>query len=259
MKKAPPAIHTGVLCLAAGLFLALVSSPYAWLPPALFVLLCLAAPFLPAMGFFHPVLSHGDRRGNRVALTFDDGPDPATTRRLLELLDETNTPACFFVTGRAAAAYPDLVQTIVAAGHEVGNHSQNHDPLLMLRSTSRLAREVDEANDILKTQGIRTHFFRPPVGITNPRLGPILAARGLLCVNFSRRGGDMGNRRIRDLARRVLAGVRSGDVILMHDRSPAAPFSTDDWLVEVRRLLDGLKDRGLRPAKLSELLEIGPK
>jgi len=78
-------------------------------------------------------------------------------------------------------------------------------------------------------------------------------------VNFSRRGGDLGNRRIRGLARRILGGVRAGDVILLHDRSPTAPFGVDDWISELRAILEGLKERGLRPAALSELLETRPE
>jgi peptidoglycan-N-acetylglucosamine deacetylase len=251
-----PAGLTGAISLAVGAILWVFAPAWAWVPLTFFVVLCLIAPFSPRSGFFLRVLSRGPRDGDRITLTFDDGPDPATTPLLLDLLDEAGARACFFVTGRAAERHPDLLRAIQERGHELGNHSHTHDTLLMLRGTVRLAREVDDAQEVLALHGIRSRIFRPPVGITNPRLRPVLAARDLTCVTFSLRAGDAGNRRIRDLARRLLRRVRPGDVILLHDRAPAPPYSVEEWLAEVRALLEGLKERSLEPVPLSILLNI---
>lgn len=251
-----PACLTGIISLSAGAVLWFLSPVWAWVPPAFFVFLCLVAPFYPSSGFFLRVLSRGPREGNRVSLTFDDGPDPATTPRLLDLLDETGARACFFVTGQAAGCHPSLLQAIKERGHELGNHSHTHDTLLMLRSTARVAREVDAAQEVLEAHRVRTRIFRPPAGITNPRLRSVLAERDLICVTFSLRAGDAGNRRIRNLAQKILRGARPGDVILLHDRKPAPPHSVEEWLAEVRVLLEGLRARGLEPVPLSILLDI---
>jgi hypothetical protein len=191
-----------------------------------------------------------------VAITFDDGPDPRTLRPLLDLLAREKATATFFLVGRSAAAHPTLVREIVAAGHEVGNHSQTHDPFLMLRSCRRLAAEIEECQDVLARLGVIPLVFRPPVGITNPRLLGALRSQGLACVAFSCRPLDFGNRRLKGLKDRVLRRVRGGDIVLLHDRLPGdVPVAR--WLEEIAGILAGLREMGLRVAPLSELVGFG--
>ncbi len=259
MKNTPspwsPAHRTGAasLLLAAGA--GAVEPWWAIVPLALFLLLCGVLPFFPRSSFFLPVISSGDPGKNAVSLTFDDGPDPLVTPRLLEILAAAGVPAAFFVTGERAARHPELIRAILAAGHEVGNHSWHHDPLLMLRPVSLLRREVEETQRILAEAGIRPRAFRPPVGITNPRLPAVLRGSGMICVTFSRRGADWGNRRVPGLARRLLRCVRPGDILLLHDISPPGPGGSDRWLAEVAELLQGLRERSLGIALLSDLIE----
>jgi peptidoglycan/xylan/chitin deacetylase (PgdA/CDA1 family) len=225
-------------------------------PLAWFVLACLAAPFFPGWAFFVPTTNHGPRSGQAVAITFDDGPDPRTLHPLLDLLAREKVPATFFLVGRSAAAHPGLVREIVAAGHEVGNHSQTHDPFLMLRSCSRLEAEIAGCQGVLARLGVTPLVFRPPVGITNPRLLGALRSQGLTCVAFSCRPLDFGNRRLAGLKGRVLRRVRGGDIVLLHDRLPLdAPVAS--WLEEVAGILAGLRQMGLRVAPLSELVGFG--
>jgi len=228
----------------------------AWtvLPLSLFVLLCGVLPFFPRSSFFLPVVSRGDPGRPAVALTFDDGPDPLVTPLLLEILAAAGVPAAFFVTGERAARHPERIRAILAEGHEVGNHSWHHDPLLMLRPMSVLRREVVQAQRILMEAGIVPRVFRPPVGITNARLPAVLREAGLTCVTFSRRGFDRGNRRVAGLAKRLLHGVRPGDILLLHDVSPSGAGGIDCWLAEVRALLAGLRERSLEVVLLSDLI-----
>ena len=253
--KTAPVNWVALASIGSASVLAVIATPWFWVPLAAFVLTCLFAPFFPGWGFFMQSVSRGPGTRPEVTLTFDDGPDPATTPALLELLARTGTKACFFVTGMAALAHPDLIQAIAGAGHEIGNHSWSHDPFLMLRGMRQLAWEVDRGQEILAEQGIQTAWFRPPVGITNPRLARVLAQRNLTCVNFSCRGNDAGNRRITGLADRILAKVRPGDIILLHDRMPASPHTVEAWLDEVQKVLAGLDQRNLKPVLLSKLLE----
>ena len=144
-------------------------------PLGAFVLLCLAAPFFPQWGFFLPVISRGRGDVKAVALTFDDGPDPDVIFLLLDLLERYEISATFFVIGKKAEENPALVREILLRGHAVGNHSYHHDPLLMLRSSARLAEEIARTQLLLAHFGIRPLVFRPPVGITNPRLPNVLS------------------------------------------------------------------------------------
>jgi uncharacterized membrane protein/peptidoglycan/xylan/chitin deacetylase (PgdA/CDA1 family) len=245
---------------AAGLVALLVAAavvPWraelAAIPLALFLAVVAAAPYFPAWSFFLPILAHGPRRGREVALTFDDGPDPRTLPPLLALLAERDIRAAFFVIGRRAAAHPDAIRAILEAGHELGNHSDTHDVFLAARSPARIRREIIGCEEALARHGVRPLAYRPPVGITSPPLRPVLRDLGLRCVLFSCRPMDFGSRRIEDLAGRVLGRVRAGDVVLLHDRLPDGK-PVEPWLAEVRKILTGLQEKGLRPVALSELL-----
>ncbi len=195
-----PVHWAGFAALAVSGGLLFILPEIAAVPLGLFLLFCLVAPFLPEAGFFLPVISKGVGREREVALTFDDGPDPAVTPILLDLLERHRLPAAFFVAGMNAERYPELIRQILQQGHVVGNHSYHHDPLLMLRSRARLVDEVVRAQSVLARFGIRPLAFRPPVGITNPRLPGVLRELGMECITFSCRAGDFGNRRIRGLA-----------------------------------------------------------
>jgi len=252
--RPPPALLAGLLALVLTAVLFFLYRDLFLVPALAYVALCLAAPFLPRLQFFGPVIRRGLPNGNEVALTFDDGPYPESTKPLLALLATHEVPATFFVVGRQVEQHPDLAARIVAAGHEVGTHTYSHDVGLALRTMGRVDGEIDRGLKVLSSLGIRTRAFRPPVGISNPRVARALARRGLDCVGFSVRGGDAGNRRLRGLAARVLTRVSPGDIVLLHDRPPPGGGpGVADWLEEVEKVLSGLKTQGLRPVLLSSL------
>jgi peptidoglycan/xylan/chitin deacetylase (PgdA/CDA1 family) len=159
------------------------------------------------------------------------------------------------VSGANAARFPHLVGEMVRRGHSIGNHSMNHDPFLMLKSSRVLRREIVEAGNVLRKMGIEALAFRPPVGIVNPKLFPILKERGLFCVTFNCRARDAGNLRIRNLSDRILQKVKSDDIVLLHDRPPRSP---EDHVVlwdEMEKTLAGIRARGLRIVPLSDLVD----
>lgn len=225
----------------------------AMLPLLFFVLLCCITPLFPRLSFFLPIISRGPRGAKGVALTFDDGPDPMVTPRLLELLAQHGVKATFFVTGMRAERYPEIMKAILASGHAVGNHSYSHSPFLMLKGRRILQREIASAQKILLQFGIVPLAFRPPVGITNPNLWRALLENSMFCVNFSRRGADFGNRRVVNLARRLLTKVVPGDIILLHDVAPRQGGVTN-LLQEFSMLIEGLKGRGLEILPLARLI-----
>lgn len=248
-----PAHLAGIGAILLAVLLAFIDLRAALVPVTTFVLACLAAPFFPRWNFFLPAVTRGCRGGRAVSLTFDDGPHPQTTPRLLELLEGRSVPAAFFVTGENAARHPELIREILARGHEIGNHSQTHDALLMLRSGARLRREIARCQETLAGLGVRPAAFRPPVGIVSPRLRRPLIEMGMYCVAFSVRGRDRGNRRVAVLAARILKKATGGDILLLHDVPPRGA-SVEDWLREVELVIAGLKERGLSPVPLSELI-----
>lgn len=242
--KPSPAEISGVAALLLALLLSLFSPTLAMLPLALFLLSCLAAPFLAGYGFFLPVISRGSPEGKQVALTFDDGPWPASTPILLDLLARHNLQATFFVVGRQAEKHPELIAAILAQGHTIGNHSLRHDSLLMLRRPKTLQEDIHATQEILQKSGITPCVFRPPAGITNPRLKQVLALENLLAVNYSCRAMDGGNRNIDNLAEKILKRRRPGDIIMLHDLPPQGKALTSIWQKELDRLFAALQANG---------------
>ena len=232
---------TGLVALLLALLLGFFATPHtAALPLVLFVVVCLVAPFLPQWSFFLPVICRKKKGTSGIALTFDDGPFPGSTPLLLELLAKYKLPATFFVIGKNAAAHPELIDAILAHGHTIGNHSYRHDNLLSLRSYRTIEQDIQETQDILGRAGICPLVFRPPIGITSPRLQPVLAHLGLQTITFSCRTFDRGNRDVRDLASRVLKQLRHGDILLLHDNPPLNDDAKIDWSNELHRLFASL-------------------
>ena len=159
---------------------------------------------------------------NEIALTIDDGPDPAVTPQVLDILDRHVAQATFFCVGEKAARHPDLCREIARRGHAVENHSQHHRHHFALLGGSGITRELLTAqNTLTAITGQRPLFFRAPAGLRNPLLDPVLARLGLRLASWSARGFDT---RIGDAERvkdRLLRGLRAGAILLLHDGNAA--------------------------------------
>ena len=190
-----------------------------------------------------------------MSLTFDDGPDPFSTEPLLALLDRHGIKATFFVVGKKVVAHPHLIEKILEKGHLLGNHTYHHDNFCMLKSSRYLYGEINAVQELLVPFHVKALAFRPPVGITNPKLQGVLEKLGMVTVNFSCRGLDMGNRRLNGLSRRVLRHLRRGHIIALHDVMPKKDGALQFWLCEIDKILQGIKDRGLEVLPLSDLVE----
>lgn len=247
--------RAGMVAFVTAALLALINPALATVPLTLFILLCAVMPFFSTLGFFLPVISRGPAARKYVALTFDDGPDPVTTPMLLNLLALHRTPATFFITGRKAIQHPELIRAILDHGHTLGNHSYNHDNCIMFKNSALLRQEIVATQQVLQRFGITPRVFRPPVGITNPRLARALKGTQLYVVNFNRRAMDRGNRRIAHLSRRILKHLRPGDIIMLHDTRPKNRRLITHWRAEVDRILGGIEARGLTVIPLAELIQ----
>ncbi len=171
---------------------------------------------------------------NEIALTIDDGPDPVVTPQVLDLLDRYAVLATFFCIGEKAARYPDLCREIVRRGHAVENHSQRHRHHFSLMGRSGIRRELQMAQDTLGSiTGQRPVFFRAPAGLRNPFLDPVLSSLGLQLASWSARGFDT---RVGDAQRvkmKLLHGLRSGAILLLHDGNAARTPDGTPVILEV--------------------------
>ena len=249
-----PAVVTGIIFLAVSTLVFTINPLFAAAIAFFYILLCFSACFFPQTNFLLPVISRGQTGKDLVALTFDDGPAEPTTRQILDLLDKYSVKATFFVSGINALRYPEIIKDIVSRGHSIGNHSLSHNPFLMLTSFNNLYREISALQEILRKMGINTRAFRPPVGIVNPKLSPILDKLGMFCVTFSCRAFDAGNFHVKDLASKILKKVKADDIIMLHDVLPRKKEDRTGLLPEIELLLAGIIVKGLRIVPLSDLI-----
>jgi peptidoglycan/xylan/chitin deacetylase (PgdA/CDA1 family) len=177
-----------------------------------------------------------------VALTFDDGPDPVYTPKLLDLLREKNVKATFFVVGKRADQHPEIVRRAWAEGHLIANHTWSHYSLFCFLMPRRLRAEIELGTEsVRRSCGVRPRLFRSPVGLRHPLLEPYLRDAGLEYVSWTIRTRDTLTANSSVLARRILNQVTSGDIILLHDRLPRG---TDAMLGVLPQVIDELRERG---------------
>jgi peptidoglycan-N-acetylglucosamine deacetylase len=157
-----------------------------------------------------------------ICLTIDDGPDPAVTPQVLDLLDRYAVKATFFCIGEKAVRYPDLCRDIVNRGHAVENHSQRHRHNFSLMSPRGFARELQAAQDTLtRITGQCPRFFRAPAGLRNPFLDPVLTRMGLQLTTWSVRGFDTRIGDAERVKKKLLSGLQAGAILLVHDGNVA--------------------------------------
>lgn len=209
----------------------------------------------------------GSIRGARttdpvVALTFDDGPDPATTPAVLDALAAFEATATFFVLLDRAESHPDLIARMSADGHDVGLHGVDHRRLTHL-SRQELTQHLREGSDRLEAlTGRPTTLFRPPYGSQNLRSYAAARRLGMEVVVWSDDCDDWSPHPEATIAARVIGSASPGSVLLLHDalaEDPDEPTEDPglDRRVIVRSILAGLRSNGLASVSMTELLRRG--
>lgn len=207
----------------------------------------------PPSQIFGPHVTHlSDEEAQRgeVWLTIDDGPDPATTPALLEILDRHQAKAGFFLIGTKAAKHPDLVREIARRGHLIGNHSQTHPAshfwtLRPHRMWVEVAGCQQTLTGILGTPPV---WFRPPVGHHNMFLAAPLRALGLTMAMWSCRGFDGVVKNPEVILRLVALSLKPGAIVLLHDGPPMCKQVLEGTLTLIRqRGLQAALPRPLHP------------
>lgn len=205
----------------------------------------------PRSRLFGPNLARLATSERVVALTFDDGPHPEITPRVLDLLAERGVRATFFVIGRAARRHPEIVRRIVAEGHDVGNHTDEHSYMFWAHLPRRIERDLDGAQRTIETVAdVRCRWFRAPVGLKNWFVHPVLRGQGLELVSWGVRFLDRGQLDRARLAARLRSRLRPGSILLLHDGHDRRPEGRPETLAALPVVLDTLADAGYRCVRL---------
>jgi peptidoglycan-N-acetylglucosamine deacetylase len=210
------------------------------------------ASVAPAAQLFGPTIRRtGDQ--STMAITFDDGPNPAVTPALLDLLDRYQARATFFLIGRNVRLFPDLTREIAARGHTIGNHTETHPSLTFMhprRIADQLAR-CDEA--IASAVGKRPRWMRPPFGFRGPQLNGVVRRESVGVVMWSVLAWDWKPQPAAPVIRR-LRRARGGDIVLLHDGDHRVLEGDRRHAVDaLAHWLPRWRDAGLRFVNLDEV------
>lgn len=198
---------------------------------------------------YHLDALHENRSSEEIALTFDDGPTEYT-EEVLMLLSQYGQKATFFLIGRQVEKYPALARRILEEGHTIGNHTYSHSPRTGFLGTGEMAREIREADRILReVTGRKVKFYRPPYGVTNPSVKKAVQGTGHTVMGWSIRSLDTVIGQENRILNRVLRRLRAGRVILLHDTSSRS-------VQVLRLLLPELERKGFRSVPLDRLFNL---
>ena len=218
---------------------------------ALLVVSGLGASF-PQLRLFGPFICTGTTGRRRVALTFDDGPDARSTPALLDLLREAGVQVAFFCVGARVVANPELAARIVREGHLLENHSYAHSNLTNFFGTARLRRELEQTQEVIReATGVAPKRFRPPMGLSNPRVFAAARSLGLQVIGWSARGLDTITDDPDRVVARIVKGLKPGAILLLHDGNIPA----ERLVLTAKRLLASLREHDYEAVRLDLLLK----
>jgi len=220
------------------------------LPVILFLSLVAMGSFLIQWKFFIESKNNGVREGNRVSLTFDDGPHEVYTNKVLDILDKYNAKATFFCVGKKLQNQPALANEIVNRGHSIGNHSYTHQYKFPMFTTKRMIDEIEKTNSIIEIiLGIKTNLFRPPFGVTNPRIVRAINHIQMEVIGWNVRSYDTVDDNIENVIKRVTKKLMAGGIVLLHD-------NRENISVILEGILKYMKEQKLKSVCVEDLLKL---
>ncbi|MDX6644039.1 MAG: hypothetical protein QOD76_2001 [Solirubrobacteraceae bacterium] len=202
------------------------------------------------------LVAHEEPVGRRIALSFDDGPDPRWTPRIAALLHRERVPATFFLVGSEAVRHPDIVRSLHRQGFELGNHTFTHVDLANVPSWERTMQVALTENAIAGAVGVRPRLVRPPyssdpqaVTVQQEKAYAAVASRGYLCALSNFDGRDWSRPGVAAIVRALTPPAATGGIALLHD----AGGDRSQTVRAVARLIPALRARGFRFVRVSEL------
>ncbi len=249
-----------VASAAAGILVR--TTPYGSFSAWFFPLLVLSAGILTfavlerRSPVFGKIFWKGEPGRNRVAITFDDGPNEPFTSRILDILKEKGVRATFFMLGQNCERYPGAVRRIAAEGHELGNHTWTHR-VLPLKSPAAIAGEIARTSDLIeRLTGRRPTLFRAPHGWRNPWVDREARRAGCIPVAWTLGVWDTDRPGVEVIVRRTLRGIRDGCILLVHDGRGVEDGADSSQLVRaLPTIIDEIKRRGFHLVTVSEMME----
>lgn len=187
----------------------------------------------------------------QIALTYDDGPNPNLTPKLMEYLKENNVPATFFMMGEMVKAHPAMVKALADNGFELANHTYSHPDLRKLSEEKILEQLQDTHDQIKEASGIDVKYMRPPFGAHNSKVDAICKKMGYKIINWSVDTNDWRNRPTSALVNTIMSGASDGAIILMHDRKHAGKETVLEATMQV---VPQLRAKGYTFVTVGELL-----
>lgn len=262
-----------VLFLLTVLAFLMAAVAFTWGPPPLWVPVVFALGYIGVLlwgvmdlrlRMFGDAICFVKDAGPCLSLTFDDGPDPVSTRLVLKALREENVRATFFVVGKKAERHPEVLKEIVAAGHELGIHSYAHERLYSLLPPERVKADIERTREIIfSATGVRPIWFRPPVGQMSPRTALGAERAGVTVIGWGVRALDGLSKTTNEKCqRRVVAGLAPGAIILLHDgweREDVDPLrgllGCPAGVRTLGPILTACREKGLVPVTIHDLLQ----
>jgi peptidoglycan/xylan/chitin deacetylase (PgdA/CDA1 family) len=222
----------------------------------------LAAGGLAAVGAYYPncplfgsVVGGGPRSSREVFLTFDDGPNPAATERILDTLAAQQVPAAFFMVGNHVRRFPAVARAVAAQQHEIGNHTQSHVKL-HLKGPGRIRSELETAHATIgDVTGATPRSFRAPHGYRNPFVTPVVRRLGYRVFGWSFGVWDSDKPGAEEIRRRVRTKLRPGAIILLHDGDGYDPAGDrTQTAAALAGIIQDARDRGFTFGRLRALV-----
>ena len=245
LHRVPRHPHAWIwLALALHLGVVVVWWLWGWAPglACLFAthMLFLWGTMRPQSRLFSPVLSRLPIEEKAIWLTVDDGPSHET-EALLDLLDQHEAKATFFLVADRAAARPELAREILRRGHGIGNHSRSHPQAwFWALGPRRMAAEINQTQDMLREiTGVAPHWFRAVVGMANPFVSAPLKNNGLARVAWSARGFDGVRGEPGQVVSRIVGQLQPGAIVLLHEGAPHG-----NNLAIIEGVLEAMRERG---------------
>lgn len=166
-----------------------------------------------------------------ISLSFDDGPHPIQTPKVLDVLKKHNIKAVFFLIGQSAQRNPEIVKRISNEGHLIGNHTLSHSSRFPLFSKKEIQEELENCDSIIyNITNKKSNLFRPPFGVTNPTIGSVVKKLGYITIGWSIRSLDTMKHERSWVVNRVIKKAHNGGVILFHDDRPNSEIVLEETI-----------------------------